>query len=154
MLETACFPTSIFGGSGLHFGESWASMLEPSWPFWAPRTVPGVSKIQSFGSMSPRCFPRGSKVTPIRVLRRPQRSIFEGFSMDLGSFFRYFILAAISRCKASRKCFEPLFAAAAWLWEGSSWTPGTTCTNSCSELWLWSLFLHDIVFCCASHFVT
>ena len=31
MSKTCCFLTSIFGGSGLDFGGSWASNLEPSW---------------------------------------------------------------------------------------------------------------------------
>ena len=30
MSKTCCFLTSIFGGSGFDFGESWASNLEPS----------------------------------------------------------------------------------------------------------------------------
>ena len=63
--------------------------LGPSWQFWTPRTVPGASKIQSFGSMCPRCFPRGSKLAPTRVPRRAQRSILAGFSIDLGTLFRH-----------------------------------------------------------------
>ena len=36
MPKTCCFLTSIFWGSGLDFGASWASNLEPSWQFWPP----------------------------------------------------------------------------------------------------------------------
>ena len=31
MPKTCCFLTSIFWGSGLDFGASWASKMEPSW---------------------------------------------------------------------------------------------------------------------------
>ena len=51
-----------------------------------PRTLPKASKIHSFGNMCPRCFPRGSKVVPKRVPRKAQRSIFEGFLIDLETF--------------------------------------------------------------------
>ena len=34
MSKTCCFLTSIFWGSGLDFGASWASNLEPCWQFW------------------------------------------------------------------------------------------------------------------------
>ena len=29
----------IFSRLGLHFGTPWASKLEPSWPFWPPKTL-------------------------------------------------------------------------------------------------------------------
>ena len=51
---------------------------------------PQSYKIQSFGSMCPRYFPRGSKVAPIGVPRRAQISIWGRFSIDLGALFRYF----------------------------------------------------------------
>ena len=39
MLKTCCFSTSIFSGFGLDFGASWASNLEPSWPFWPQNLI-------------------------------------------------------------------------------------------------------------------
>ena len=74
------------------FGGSWASKLEPNWSSWAPRTRPKAYKIQSFGSMCPRYFPRGSNVAPTSVPRRAQKSILGGISIDLGIFFHYFWL--------------------------------------------------------------
>ena len=38
MPKTYCFSASIFSGFGLDFGGSWASNLEPSWPFWLLKT--------------------------------------------------------------------------------------------------------------------
>ena len=100
MLETACLPTSIFGSLGLLFEKSWPSMLEPSGSFWAPRAVPGASKIQSFGSMCPRCFPRSSKVAPTRVPRRAQRSVLEGFSSFLVFLWcLYELLIVMPHCR-------------------------------------------------------
>ena len=36
MLKMCCFSTSNFSGFGLDLGASWASKMEPSWPFWPP----------------------------------------------------------------------------------------------------------------------
>ena len=84
----------IIGFFGLwpRFGSLWASKLEPSWLSWTPKALPKAFKIQSFGNMCPRCFPRGSQVAPKGVPRKAQSSIFEGFSIDLGIFFRHFFL--------------------------------------------------------------
>ena len=38
MPKTCWFSTSIFWGFGLDLGGSWASKMEPSWPFW-PQNV-------------------------------------------------------------------------------------------------------------------
>ena len=38
MLRTCCFSTSICEGFGLDLGGSWASKMEPSWPFWPQKT--------------------------------------------------------------------------------------------------------------------
>ena len=80
MPKTCYFLTSTFSRSCIDFGGAWTSKLEPNWTSWAPRTLPKASKIQSFGSMCPRCLPRDSKKAP----KKPQTSIFGGFSMDLG----------------------------------------------------------------------
>ena len=39
MPKTCCFLTSVFSGFGLDFGGSWASKMEPSWPFWPHNIV-------------------------------------------------------------------------------------------------------------------
>ena len=40
MPKTCWFSTSIFWGFGLDLGGSWASKMEPSWPFW-PQKISG-----------------------------------------------------------------------------------------------------------------
>ena len=92
MPKTCCFLISTFSPFCIDFGGSWASKLEPNWPSWAPRTRPKACKIQSFGSMCPRYFPRGSNVAPTSVPRRAQKSILGGISIDLGIFFHFFWL--------------------------------------------------------------
>ena len=64
MPKTCFLLTSIVSRSSLDFGGSLASKLEPNWLSWAPRTLPKASKIQSFGYILPRCFPRVPKVAP------------------------------------------------------------------------------------------
>ena len=64
MPKTWFLLTSIVSHSSLDFGGSLASKLEPNWSSWAPRTLPKASKIQSFGYILPRCFPRAPKVAP------------------------------------------------------------------------------------------
>ena len=91
MPKTYDFLTSTFSRSCIDFGGSWASNLEQNWPSWTPRALPRASKIQSFGGMCPRCLSRGSKKPP----KEPQTSIFGGFSMDLGTFFRHFRLVKL-----------------------------------------------------------
>ena len=88
MLKTWFLLKSIVSRSSLDFEGSLVFTLEPNWLSRAPRTLPKVFKIQFFGHMCPRCFSRGSKGDP----RSAQRSIFEAFSMNLWTFFRYFWL--------------------------------------------------------------
>ena len=64
MPKTCFLLTSIVSRSSLDFGGSLASKLEPNWSSWTPRTLPKASKIQSFGYILPRCFPRVPKVAP------------------------------------------------------------------------------------------
>ena len=90
MPKTCYFLTSTFSRSCIDFGGSWASKLEPNWPSWAPRALPKASKIQSFGSMCPRCFPRGPKVAP-RASQGGSRSRFsEDFRQIWEAFFVIF----------------------------------------------------------------
>ena len=85
-----CFLSSVFFGLWPRFCCSWVSKLEPSWPSWIVNTLPKAFKIQYFGSMCPRCFPRGFQVIPKGIPRKAQRSIFEGFLIDLKTIFCYF----------------------------------------------------------------
>ncbi len=47
MPKTCWFSTSIFWGFGLDLGGSWASKMEPSWPFWPQKTWPGAPQERS-----------------------------------------------------------------------------------------------------------
>ena len=81
---------TIVSRSNLDFGKSSASKLEPYWPSWAPRTLPKASKIQFFGHMCPRCFPRGSKVAPKRHQGGPRGRFSEYFRGIWQPFFVIF----------------------------------------------------------------
>ena len=82
--------TLIVSRSSLDFEGSSACKLEPNWLSWAPRTLPKAFKIQFFGHMCPRCFSRGSKVTPKGSQGGPRSRFSEHFRWIWEPFFVIF----------------------------------------------------------------
>ena len=91
MPKTCYFLTSTFSRSCIDLGGSGASKLEPNWPSWAPRTLPKAFKIQFFGHMCPRCFPRGSKVAPKGSQGGPRGRFSEHFRWIWEPLFSIFL---------------------------------------------------------------
>ena len=87
MPKTCFLLTSIVSRSSLDFEGSSASKLAPNWLSWAPRTLPKAFKIQFFGHMCPRCFPRGSKVAPKGSQGGPRGRFSEHFRWIWEPFF-------------------------------------------------------------------
>ena len=84
MPKTCCFPTSFFSGLGIDFGAPWPSNLEPSWPFWLPKTRMGGHFELSYN----RCLYKMRLGGLQAWFRRPPNSILEGFGTSQGRFWK------------------------------------------------------------------
>ena len=82
MSKTCRFSILIFSGFGLDFGASWASSLEPSWPFWPPKlAVSAYVYVLKLTVLYKWCL--GGLRTRFR---RPWASILEGSGNDFSKF--------------------------------------------------------------------
>ena len=79
MPKTYCFLTSIFWGFSLDFGRSWASKMEPSWPFWDQKTA----MLAHLNHLKIDVFLK-SRLGGLRArFWRPRASILEGFGPEI-----------------------------------------------------------------------
>ena len=92
MPKTCCFLTSIFWGSGLDLGASWASNLEPSWLKIA------ISSMLTclFLRAEFRCLEKLRFRWPLARFWRLQASISKGFGTDFSKMFDVFWAPLVS----------------------------------------------------------
>ena len=95
MPKTCCFLTSFFSGFGLDFGASWASKMEPSWPFLLPATKGAGSKEPS----QVRCLSKmASWSAPGSILKAPGLD-FEGSGVNFFEIFACFWACVPITCR-------------------------------------------------------
>ena len=80
----------VFLGLWPRFGSLLTSKLEPSCCLGLPRPSPKPLKSRFFGSMCPRCFPRGSKVAPRGSQGGPRSRFSDDFPRIWEPFFVIF----------------------------------------------------------------